>query len=110
MAKMRKELPLYIFLRNTIVLCLLFFTISFVIIERGKIQRGDHSIFQGIIKNKKNIRDYNSPDFTSIEKKDQNFQYSNNLKQDSTETVKQYNTNLIAYKNIAKQVANEIDL
>lgn len=107
---MHKELPLYIFLRNTVILCLIFFTTSIVIIERGKIERGEHSIFKGIIKNKKNIRDYTSPDFTSNNKENTDFQYSNNHKTDSLETLHSSGIMLVEHNKTSNHTDIEIDL
>lgn len=107
---MHRELPLYIFLRNTVILCLLFFTISFVIIERGKIERGDHSIFQGVIKNKKNIRDYDSPDFSSNNNKSQEFQFSTNQKADTLNSKHSINSTLVRNNTLYETYSNGIDL
>jgi len=107
---MHRELPLYIFIRNTVILCLLFFAISFVIIERGKIERGENSIFNGIIINKNNIRDYNSPDVTSTDKKDQDFHYSNFTSADSLDIMKKSIATLVQYTIVEKKSLQEIDL
>lgn len=43
---MHRELPVYIFIRNTIVLCILFVFISAFIIEKGRQERGESSLFK----------------------------------------------------------------
>ncbi len=59
---MHRELPLYVFVRNAIVLCFVFFMVSGIIIEKGRQERGEESLFNGIgIKHKK-IIDYNDHD------------------------------------------------
>lgn len=105
---MHKELPLYVFIRNTVILCLLFFTISFVIIERGKIERGENSIFNGIINNKNNIRDYNSPDISTIEKNYYDHQYSNLTLADSVNIIKE--STLVQYNATEKGKSEKVDL
>jgi len=56
---MHKELPIYIFIRNSAMLCILFFLVSAVIIERGRHERGEKSLFNNMIFKQKNIIDYN---------------------------------------------------
>ena len=58
---MYRELPLYIFIRNAIILCFLFFMISGIIIEKRRQDRGEESLFNRVIKHK-NIMDYNDHD------------------------------------------------
>jgi len=59
---MQKELPLYVFIRNSLILTFLFFIISAIIIERGRSERGENSLFNGIILNQKNILEYKDYD------------------------------------------------
>lgn len=62
---MHRELPLYIFIKNTILLCLVFFATSAIIIERGRIERGENSILNRILIKQKDIRDYNNFEITN---------------------------------------------
>ncbi|MDA3893859.1 MAG: hypothetical protein PF517_19540 [Salinivirgaceae bacterium] len=80
---MHRELPLHIFIRNTVILCLLFFVVSVVIIESRKVARGENSIFNSIMIKKTNTRNYNNSDFSKSKKQSDSFQYSANS---STET------------------------
>lgn len=62
---MHRELPLYIFIKNTLLLCLVFFATSAIIIERGRIERGENSLFNSILIKQNNIRDYNNFEITN---------------------------------------------
>jgi hypothetical protein len=62
---MHRELPLYIFIKNTILLCLVFFGTSAIIIERGRIERGENLILNRILIKQKDIRDYNNFEITN---------------------------------------------
>lgn len=42
---MERKLPLYIFIRNSVILCVLFVIISILIIEHRKQIRGEESLF-----------------------------------------------------------------
>ena len=82
---MHKELPIYIFIRNSVVLCVLFFLISAVIIERGRQERGEKSLFNNIIFKQKNFIDHNQFDASKSIKSDPINVYADfNEKKDST--------------------------
>lgn len=59
---MRKELPLRIFIRNSVVLSLLFFVVSGVIIEKRRQQNGEKSLFNNTIIKQDNTMDKNEYD------------------------------------------------
>jgi len=59
---MSKQNSLYVFIRNTIFLILMFLVISSIIIEKGKKDRGEKSIFNKVMikHNNKNTDNYNT--------------------------------------------------
>ncbi len=99
---MHRELPLYIFVRNTVILCFVFFVVSALIIEHGRYERGENSLFN-LIKIKQNkIRDYNNFDISNSQKADPINFYSNTLaNQDSTDQDAPFaNFNILLVKNV----------
>jgi len=74
---MQQELPLYIFIRNSIMLCLAFFFISSVIIERGRKERGENSLFNISIIKKNGIRDYKNINLSKSQDLNTIYEYTN---------------------------------
>ena len=109
---MHKELPIYLFIRNSAVLCILFFLVSAVIIERGRHERGENSLFNNMIFKQKNIIDYNYFDASKTIDSDPINAYVNlTEKKDSTfkSNVKS-NFSVALVENTNKKMSNLIQI
>ncbi len=81
---MHRELPLYIFIRNAIFLCFAFFMVSGVIIEKGRQERGEKSLFNEIFIKHKKIIDYNDYDINNSFNSDPINAYKDNYEDDNS--------------------------
>lgn len=84
---MRQELPLHIFIRNSIIVSLLFFIISGFIIEKRRQNNGEKPIFKNTIFKNNDIMQYNDYDII------------NSLNTNPVKSDFMYNDSLIALSN-----------